>query len=132
MIKFRERFERAWDIQNERMIEDPFYFSYPYDKEDEGKWLCYEGWSDYDDGISRLCYRMEYSGINDSDKKDIFEKDYVEAITYLKKGSKVFGNVCFDEGCFCIDIIEIKGDCGYDIGQKIPLFEFAKIKIKSV
>ncbi len=74
------------------------------------------------------------SDFKDKKNKEIFEKDYVEAICNPEDGScKVFGNVVFEDGCFCIDIIEIKGkNCGYDIGQRIPFFDFKSVEVVSV
>ena len=66
----------------------------------------------------------------------MFNSDYVEcecpSLIKMKNKSTVFGNVVFDEGCFCVNIIEQNGYTGYDIGDKIPLFDFLNIKIKSV
>ena len=95
----------------------------------------------------RSAYRLESinqsSEMFDINKKEIFNKDYVEATVQYhayegkkklkaSKLPKVFGSVVFDLGCFCIDIIEKENECGYDVGQKIPLFNFESIEIKSV
>ncbi len=74
----------------------------------------------------------QYTGIKDYQENEIYCDDYVEAFVNRKQGinSKVWGRVCFDEGCFSIDISKIeKKDCGYDVRQKIALFDFISIKI---
>lgn len=76
----------------------------------------------------------QFTGFLDSDKKEVFNSDYVEcecpSLIKMKNKNTVFGNVVFDGGCFCVNIIEQNGYTGYDIGDKIPLFDFSKIKIK--
>jgi hypothetical protein len=76
----------------------------------------------------------QFTGFLDSAKKEVFNSDYVECECYSSSKSKctIFGNVVFDLGCFSVNIIEQKGNTGYDIGQKIPLFDFLKIKIKPI
>jgi YopX protein len=97
MIKFRERSERAWDIQNERMVYDPHLFLEPFNEDEKGKWIFYEDWMDHDDGISRLCYRMEYSGVKDIDGVKIYEGDIVRSSIHNPNHYKVE----FIEGGFC-------------------------------
>ncbi len=80
----------------------------------------------------------QFTGVLDFAKQDIYNSDYVECESPSFIGNKnknkniVFGNVVFDEGAFCINIIEQSGSTGYDIGNKIPLFDFINIKIKSI
>lgn len=76
----------------------------------------------------------QFTGFLDLDKKEVFNSDYVECECYSSSKSKctVFGNIVFDGGCFCVNIIDQKGNTGYDIGDKIPLFDFLKIKIKPI
>jgi len=73
----------------------------------------------------------QFTGIKSVDKKDVFNSDYIEASS-LEGNARFFGNVVFDEGCFCLDIIEMEGDYIYDEGNKIPLYNFKKIKIISI
>ncbi len=75
----------------------------------------------------------QYTGIKDTNKKEICNSDYIEAKSLPEEGkSRFFGNVVFDDGCFCLEIMEMEGDYIYDEGQKIPLYKFEKIKIKSI
>ncbi len=76
MINYRNISFRAWDIQNERMVEYPFQFT--INPEDSTKWFFYDDWRDLEDGISRSGYIMEFTGLKDKNGKDIFEGDVVE------------------------------------------------------
>jgi hypothetical protein len=71
-IKFR-----AWDIQNERMVYDPDRFepAYPVSEDQISPWVFYETWQDRDDGIRRNCQIMQFIGLLDKHKKEIFEGD---------------------------------------------------------
>lgn len=78
----------------------------------------------------------QFTGVLDNSKQEIYNSDYVEceSPSFIRNKNKniVFGNVVFDEGAFCVNIMEQSGKTGYDIGDKIPLFDFLKIKIKPV
>lgn len=78
----------------------------------------------------------QFTGFLDISKEEVYNSDYVEctcnSLIDKKRKDVVFGNVVFDGGCFCINIIDQKGYTGYDIGDKIPLFDFLKIKIKPI
>lgn len=75
----------------------------------------------------------QFTGIKAVDKKEIFNGDYIESEPHPFDGkSRFFGNVVFDEGCFCLEIIKMEGDYIYDEGNKIPLYNFNKIKIISI
>ena len=86
-----------------------------------------------DRSVWALVDYLKCSEFKDKNGKEIFEKDYVQAVTNPEDDKcNIFGNVIFDEGCFCIDIIEIKGkNCGYDVGQKIPLYDFQSVEVVS-
>lgn len=72
-----------------------------------------------------------WSGLRDKNKREIFTGDYVRATISGQSTEigSVEGRVCFDKGCFCIDIQEVKYKCGYDAWQIAPLFDFKTIEI---
>lgn len=80
----------------------------------------------------------QFTGILDNTKQEVYNSDYIECESSSFIGNKnknkniAFGSVIFYEGAFCVDIIEQIGNTGYDIGDKIPLFDFINIKIKSI
>ena len=78
----------------------------------------------------------QFTGFLDTNNKEVYNSDYIECkcLSLIKTENKntVFGNVVFDDGCFCVNIIENIGYTGYDIGNKIPLFNFLNFKIKSI
>jgi uncharacterized phage protein (TIGR01671 family) len=93
-IKFR-----VWDIPNERMIEEPYYFrkssdSYNLEKSD----MEYaETWNDEEDGVWRSCFVMQYIGIKDKNGREIWEGDIVK----LEHWSPKVYQVGFNRGAFC-------------------------------
>lgn len=83
---FKERLPksfRAWDIQNEIMVYEPFLII-PNWEPSESLCLFYEYWSDHDDGVSRKGYVMESTGLKIRDKL-IFEGDIVSGWEYGNK-----------------------------------------------
>lgn len=82
-IKFR-----AYDIQNERMVNDPYRFepaSLPYET-DVSPWVFYEDWQDVDDGIRRSCHVMQYTGLNDWYEGDVLTDHFTDIDSIIRFG----------------------------------------------
>lgn len=73
VIKFR-----AWDVRNSQMVYEPFLFQKRPDYLDNPEPFVYYGDDrDYEDGIARLCYVMQFTGLHDKNGKEIYEGDVV-------------------------------------------------------
>jgi len=109
MIKFR-----VWDIPNERMIEEPYYFREASDSLDKevSDMVYAETWNDVEDGIWRSCFVMQYTGLKDKNGREIWEGDIVK----LEQWSPKVYRVGFNRGAFCFYKSETDAyynDCKY-------------------
>lgn len=75
-----------------------------------------------------------FTGIIDNDIQ-FYNNDKINASTNAEDGLDCIlsGIIVFDDGAYCLDIKDIDGkDCGFDIGQKIPLYRFKTIELKNL
>lgn len=75
-IKQREIKFRCWNPDQERMIESPFLFQETQEHDNENTpFTYYEEWIDWEDGVKRPCYVMQFTGQRDADNKEVWEGD---------------------------------------------------------
>lgn len=104
-IKFR-----VWDIQNERMVEDPYLFRPAMENEHGAAYEFFETWQDVDDGINRLCHVMQYTGLKGKNGAELYfdcdlcELDEHDGLWYATKDD--FGIPCWipEDGGFGVHI----------------------------
>lgn len=71
---------RCWDVFNQRMVNDPYLFEVkPEYLDNPEPYRFYETWNDVEDGIGRLCYVMQFSGLIDKNGVEIYEGDIVRS-----------------------------------------------------
>ena len=112
-MKNRDICFRAWDTFNNRMVYYPFHFRKMQDGDKligdsryDAPFVYYEDSTDFEDGISRPCFIMQFSGLKDKKDKDIYEGDIIELINSSGETIRVickFGTVVrkLDTGFFC-------------------------------
>lgn len=110
----RSRQCRVWDVNNERMVYDPFLA-------DEEGVLFYESAEDYSDGIFRPSIRMDYTGRVDIENLKIFEGDILVLADQgdydMHIPSDFIGVVVFTEGGWFV--LNNKEDWMFPVFQQI-------------